>query len=330
MTANNLFNRTVYPWHNKYWEWLEKLKHNSCLPYALLLHGIHGTGTTCFAFNWVTSQLCTYSINTKQKSTLRCGQCHDCLKVEQGYHPNLLVLGGDKKKVSDVELLNDFLAVKSLDSGSARWVFISCLESISPSVLDMFLKKLEEPTPRLYFVMVTHKLERLPLTLKSRCFIIKTYVNHKDCIHWLKKSSVTKNHRKIDLNFAMLLADNAPLDAEKLLLQEELPLLSSILQYIFSDKIHHEKIAAILKRCTDISGVLNAILCLIYLFVTKATEKQNRVSFQDSQKILEVYDMILEKISRDKDNSMLDNAQMINQIIMMANAYCSVFAIKYV
>ncbi len=158
------------------------------LPHALLLSGQRGIGKFDLARRFAESLLC----ENPSASGEACGQCLACGWLAQGNHPDFRLLqpdalgeeggeggegeeaGSGKKKASQqitidqVRALDDFLHVGTHRQG-VRVVLIHPAEAMNRSTANSLLKSLEEPIPSTLFLLVSNEVDRLLLTIRSRC-----------------------------------------------------------------------------------------------------------------------------------------------------------------
>ncbi len=101
-------------------------------------------------------------------------------RLAEGTEPRALVLdptelalaeGGRASRqirVDDVRRIQHFLAMRAA-AGERRVVLIDDADLMTTAAANALLKMLEEPPPEVVFLLVTHRLHRLPATIRSRC-----------------------------------------------------------------------------------------------------------------------------------------------------------------
>lgn len=139
--------------------WKEALQ-NRRIHHAWLLCGMRGIGKLMFA-RWLASWLLDVSVESSIES-----------------HPDLLILErekDDKKKrkkqfitVDNVRRVSDFFS-KCAGRGGWRVCIVNSADDMNHSAANALLKILEEPPARAMFLLVSHRPERLLVTLLSRC-----------------------------------------------------------------------------------------------------------------------------------------------------------------
>ena len=76
-----------------------------------------------------------------------CGNCLPCRKVEQGVHPDLLIV----------------------DDGERRVTVIHHAQNLNPMAQNALLKELEEPPAYAFFILTAEQPDSLLQTVRSRC-----------------------------------------------------------------------------------------------------------------------------------------------------------------
>lgn len=145
------------------------------LAHALLLHGARGIGKGALAAAIAEGLLCETAL-AERPSHLACGACPSCRWFEAGHHPDLRVVElivKDGKQAWEISIdqirgLEDFIGMTAFRDG-ARVVIVDPAETMSIPAANAVLKMLEEPGERTWFLLVTHRPDSLPATVRSRC-----------------------------------------------------------------------------------------------------------------------------------------------------------------
>jgi len=172
------------PWQGEVWGRLTQRPET--LPHALLLRGRHGIGKNVFVAAFAQWLLC--ESRSPQEA---CGICASCGWFVQGAHPDFYRVepeavagasegegdgprrGGERRPrqqitVEQVRQLGDFVNV-SAHRGGYRVVALHPAESMNIHAANALLKTLEEPPPKLIFLLVCHRPQRVLPTILSRC-----------------------------------------------------------------------------------------------------------------------------------------------------------------
>jgi DNA polymerase III subunit delta' len=146
------------------------------LAHALLLHGARGIGKASVAAAVARGLLCETAIS-ERPDKLACGRCGSCHWFDAGNHPDLRTIGLLTNKegkqaweisIDQIRDLEDFIGLTAFRDG-ARIIVIDPAETLSVPAANALLKMLEEPGERTYFLLVTHRPDSLPATVRSRC-----------------------------------------------------------------------------------------------------------------------------------------------------------------
>lgn len=208
-----------YSWHKI--EFDQLLKRRAQLPHAVLLRGGQGIGKLAFAEALATSLLC----ESPRPDGSACGHCTACGWMRQGSHPDFRRLepesladskeaeqGGERKEkassqipVEQVRSIADFINISS-HRGGVKVALIHPAESLNANAANALLKNLEEPPPRTYFLLVSHRWHQLLPTIKSRCQQIALPLPSAESARdWLKQQGSR------DPDLALAQAGGAPL-----------------------------------------------------------------------------------------------------------------------
>ncbi|WP_424195443.1 DNA polymerase III subunit delta' [Ampullimonas aquatilis] len=196
------------------------------LPHALLLHGQRGIGKRELAVALAQSLLCEARLSNQQA----CRQCASCTWFRQGNHPDFrlvqpawvnvnepmlqpigLVDGDDgtegegadsdatgKKtktlsreiRIEQVRGLMDWISMGNHRGGVKVMVFYPA-EAMNPHAANALLKTLEEPPPATHFILVTHRLDSLLPTIRSRCRLLGLPTpNQQQAMQWLQQQGL--------------------------------------------------------------------------------------------------------------------------------------------
>ncbi|GJL71881.1 MAG: DNA polymerase III subunit delta' [Nitrosomonas sp.] len=221
----------IYSWQHKLWN---KLTHHADSgANALLLKGRAGIGKLDFARHFAKFRLC----ETPSSTSEACGTCLSCGWFEKGGHPDFYHVSPEtsanfsgeaavavdrdesagriksKKKTSQqisivqIRALSDFVYMTGHQRGR-RIILICPAEAMNAAAANALLKKLEEPPAHVLFILVAHRPQQLPATIRSRCQLINMPMpDVVQATRWLKQQGVNEPEACLAAaSFAPLLA----------------------------------------------------------------------------------------------------------------------------
>jgi DNA polymerase III subunit gamma/tau len=174
-------------------------------PNAYLLTGIRGVGKT------TTARLIAKSLNCLKNldKEINCSSekfCNSCTEIINSNHMDILEMdAASKTGIDDIrELIEN--AKYSPTSATFKIFIIDEVHMLSKQAFNGLLKTLEEPPPRLKFILATTEVRKIPVTILSRCqrFDLKRVNLEKLFLHL--KSIVKKENGKISDSAVQLIA----------------------------------------------------------------------------------------------------------------------------
>ncbi|MEH6589646.1 MAG: DNA polymerase III subunit delta' [Halioglobus sp.] len=168
MTAEELPATSVpLPWQSETWQRLYEQFEQQRLPHALLLTGVQHTGKSRLAMALARLLLCETPV-----AGHNCGQCHPCELSQAGSHGDFKWLEPEGKsraiKVDQIREIVEFSG-KTAGFGVRKVVVLAPAEAMNPNAANALLKSLEEPPANTYIILVCHRPQALPATVRSRC-----------------------------------------------------------------------------------------------------------------------------------------------------------------
>ncbi len=132
--------------------------------HSYLFYGASGTGKTTTARILAATLNCTNLNGTGEP----CGVCPSCRNTQDGNHWDVLEIDGARfSGVGDCRELAYKLAL--CPYGNRKIVILDECHRLSPAAWDSLLKIIEEPPPHLIFILCSTEVDKIPVTIQSRC-----------------------------------------------------------------------------------------------------------------------------------------------------------------
>ena len=139
------------------------------LAHAFLLTGVRGVGKT------TTARLIAQSLNCvgpdgKGGPTIEpCGQCEPCVAIAEGRHIDVVEM--DAASHTGVDDVREIIEAVRYAAVSARYkvYIIDEVHMLTKNAFNALLKTLEEPPAHVKFLFATTEVNKVPVTVLSRC-----------------------------------------------------------------------------------------------------------------------------------------------------------------
>jgi DNA polymerase-3 subunit delta' len=177
---------------------LERSLKTGWLPHAYLFMGPPHVGKTTLALNLAQALNC-------EAEERPCAECGSCRRIAANTHPDVQVIGlgaAEKTEIS-IDQIREMQRAASLPpyEGKYKVFIIDRAELLSGEAANCLLKTLEEPSPRVQFILLTARERLLLPTIISRCQRVEL---HPVPVTTVKE--ILNQHYKVDIQKAEILA----------------------------------------------------------------------------------------------------------------------------
>lgn len=137
---------------------------NGRLAHAYLFCGPRGTGKTS------TAKILAKALNCEHGPTPQpCDECSLCVRIREGYCLDVLEMdAASNRGIDEIRSLRDQVRLTPTEARYKVYI-IDEVHMLTAEAFNAFLKTLEEPPPRVVFILATTEPERIPATILSRC-----------------------------------------------------------------------------------------------------------------------------------------------------------------
>lgn len=281
---------------------LKKSIEDNKLAHAYIFSGIRGTGKTSVA------KIFSKAINCLSEDNKPCGKCINCLNFDSS--PDIIEI--DAASNNGVDEIREIISNSRLMPTNSKYkvYIVDEVHMLSIGAFNALLKTLEEPLEHVVFILATTDIQKVPITILSRCqrFDFQN-INQEQMVNHLKNICQKENIKITDdaLKEISFLSDGALRDALSILEQfskEETKITTELLE---------KNIGIISNQQIDtlIELVKNKNIYEIVEYIDKIKSKNYDIKIFLKKIIKNLYSSILNK--QMFDMKLLDYLEVINK-----------------
>lgn len=228
----------------------EKLHH------SYLLTGIRGIGKTTTA-RIIAKTINCENLNKTETSIIPCEECSNCKSIKNGSHPDVIEFdAASNTGIDEIKTMLEGISYAPA-LGKYRVFIVDEVHMLSNKAFNSLLKTLEEPPQYVIFVFATTEIQKVPVTILSRCqkFVLAPLTNEKMQEHLL--SVAIKEGIKIQKDALELIASKSGGSV-----RDALSMLDQAVIQLSSGEISFEAIQSMLSVVSkdDIANIYNAVI----------------------------------------------------------------------
>ena len=142
---------------------------NNRIAHAFILTGIRGIGKTSTARIIAKSLNCVGADGNGKETIDICGVCPHCIGIANSTDADVIEF--DAASHTGVDDIRDIIDTISYAPIASRYkiYIIDEVHMLSKSAFNALLKTLEEPPPYVKFIFATTEINKVPITILSRC-----------------------------------------------------------------------------------------------------------------------------------------------------------------
>jgi DNA polymerase III subunit gamma/tau len=139
------------------------------LAHAFLMTGVRGVGKTSTARLIAKALNCIGPDGQGGPTIDPCGICEPCIAITEGRHIDVVEM--DAASNTGVDDVREIIEAVRYSAVSARYkiYIIDEVHMLSKNAFNALLKTLEEPPPHVKFLFATTEVQKVPVTVLSRC-----------------------------------------------------------------------------------------------------------------------------------------------------------------
>src|ERR1700736_5734445 len=139
------------------------------IAHAFMLTGVRGVGKTTTARIIARALNCIGPDGTGGPTIEPCGLCDPCRAIAEDRHVDVIEMdAASRTGVDDIRELTEGMRYRPVAARFKIYI-IDEVHMLSKNAFNALLKTLEEPPPDVKFVFATTEIQKVPVTVLSRC-----------------------------------------------------------------------------------------------------------------------------------------------------------------
>jgi DNA polymerase-3 subunit gamma/tau len=139
------------------------------IAHSFILTGVRGTGKTTTARILARALNCIGADGSGGPTISPCGVCEHCRSITEDRHVDVIEMdAASRTGVDNIRDLTDGIRYKPV-SARFKVYIIDEVHMLSKAAFNALLKTLEEPPPDVKFIFATTEIQKVPVTVLSRC-----------------------------------------------------------------------------------------------------------------------------------------------------------------
>src|ERR1700730_12095527 len=139
------------------------------IAHAFMLTGVRGVGKTTTARILARALNCVGTDGNGGPTISPCGECVHCRSIAEDRHVDVIEMdAASRTGVDDIRELTEGVRYRPV-SARFKIYIIDEVHMLSKNAFNALLKTLEEPPPDVKFIFATTEINKVPVTVLSRC-----------------------------------------------------------------------------------------------------------------------------------------------------------------